>query len=135
MPPEEPRDRFARVIREAREQRGWTQDDLAENADVSRPTVQRYEGGKTATPEPEKARQIFRALGLDPRLIPVLLGYVTAEEMGVDPIPPRVFSRTTEDILAILEDPKVSAAQKVEWLNYFRYVTRTIDIVEAPRAG
>jgi transcriptional regulator with XRE-family HTH domain len=135
MPPEDPRAAFARVIREAREQRGWNQDQLADAAGVSRPTIQRWETAKTGTPDPENARRVFQALGLDPRLIPVVLGYVTADEMGVDPVPPQVFSRTTEEILAILEDPKVSAAQKAEWLNYFRYVTRDIEIVESPRAG
>jgi transcriptional regulator with XRE-family HTH domain len=123
LPDEEPRQRFARIVRQAREDRGWTQEDLADAADISRPTVQRYENGRTATPEAESARRIFRALGLDPRLIPVVLGYVTAEEMGLPPEPPRVFTPTAEEAIAILEDPKVPAAQKEEWLRYLRYVT------------
>lgn len=127
LPDEEPRQRFARIVRQAREERDWTQEELAVAADVSRPTVQRYENGRTATPEAEAARRIFRALGLDARLIPVVLGYVTAEEMGLPPEPPRVFSPTAEEAIAILENPAVPAAQKAEWLRYLRYVTQDAD--------
>jgi transcriptional regulator with XRE-family HTH domain len=126
--PEEPRQAFARIVREAREQRGWGQDQLAEAAGVSRPTIQRWETAKTGTPDPENARRVFQALGLDPRLIPVVLGYVTAEEMGVDPVPPRLRDATTEEILTILEDPKVSVAQKREWLEFLRFRTGTATV-------
>lgn len=143
---EEPRLRFARVIRQAREERGMTQDDLAERAEVSRPTLQRWENAKTETPEPEKARRVFRALGLDPRLIPVLLGYVTAEEMGLPPEPPRLFSPTVEEAIRILEDPNVPAASKKEWLEFLRFragaaegravaYDATVAIEEHPKAG
>lgn len=120
-PEEEPRQRFARVVREARQQRGWSQDDLADAAEVSRPTVQRYEYAKTATPDPEAARRIFRALGLDPRLIPVVLGFVTAEEMALPPEPPRVFEPSLEEVIAIWEDPDVPVATKREWAEYLKY--------------
>lgn len=120
-PAEDPRVRFARTVREGREERGWNQDQLADAAGVSRPTIQRWETAKTGTPDPENARRVFLALGLDPRYIPVVLGYVTAEEMG---LPPRVISPTAEEALAILEDPSVPAAQKAEWLRYLRYVTQ-----------
>jgi transcriptional regulator with XRE-family HTH domain len=123
LPTEEPRERFARVIRHAREQRGWNQEELADAAGVSRPTVQRYEGGKTATPDAETSRRIFRALDLDPRLIPVVLGYVTAEEMGLPAEQPRVFSATVEEAIRILEDPRVPAVQKAEWLEFLRFRT------------
>lgn len=118
---EDPRLRFARVVREAREQRGWNQDQLAEAAVVSRPTIQRWETAKTGTPEPENARRVFRALGLDPRLIPVILGYVTAEEMGLPPEPARVFNPTVEEVIRILEDPKVPATAKKEWVEFLRF--------------
>jgi transcriptional regulator with XRE-family HTH domain len=127
LPAEDPRQRFARVVQQAREQRGWTQDQLADKAGVSRPTIQRWENGKTGTPDPENARRVFQALGLDPRLIPVVLGYVTAEEMGVDPVPPRVFPPTVEEAIAILEDPRVPAATKDEWIGYLRYRAQTAE--------
>lgn len=107
MPGEEPVQRFADVIRDAREDMGWSQDDLAEKASVSRPTINRYETGKTRTPDPETARRIFIAMRMDPRRIPVLLGYVTAEEMGLPPDGPRRFNTTIEEVIDILEDPAV----------------------------
>jgi transcriptional regulator with XRE-family HTH domain len=112
---------FARAIREGREDFKWTQDDLAAAAGVSRPTINRYEQGKTRTPDPVTARAIFRALKLDPRRIPVLLGYVTAEEMDLPPEPPRVFERSVEDVIAILQDPSVDPGVKDEWVEYLRH--------------
>lgn len=117
----EPRLRFARAVREARDQRGMTQDELAEAAGVTRPTIQRWETAKTGTPDPENARRVFNALGLDPRLIPVLLGYVTAEEMGLPPRLPRVFSPNIEQAIRILEDPNVPAAAKAEWMDFLQF--------------
>jgi transcriptional regulator with XRE-family HTH domain len=116
-----PRQRFASTVRAARIQRGWRQDQLATAAGVSEPTIQRWETGKTGTPDPENARKVFTALGLDPRLIPVLLGYVTAEEMDLPPEPPRVFNPTVEEVIRILEDPQVPAAAKAEWVEFLRF--------------
>lgn len=117
----EPLVRFAELIRSTREHRGWSQDDLADRAGVSRPTINRYEQGKTRTPDPETARSIFRALQLDPRRIPVVLGYVTEEEMGLPPEPPRMFTATTEDAIAILEDPTIDPRSKAEWVEFLRF--------------
>lgn len=112
---------FGGLIRDTREYRGWSQDELAERAGVSRPTINRYEQAKTKTPDPETARAIFHALKLDPRRIPVLLGYVTEEEMGLPREGPRTFHATTEEVIAILEDPKVDPKAKREWLEYLRW--------------
>lgn len=117
----EPRLRFARVVREAREQRGWTQDELADQAGVTRPTIQRWETAKTGTPDPVNARRVFLALGLDPRLIAVILGYVTEQEAGLPPIAPRVFPPTVEQAIRILEDPNIPAAAKHEWVEFLTY--------------
>lgn len=103
--------RLAQLIRDARESLDWTQDDLAREAGVSRPTVQRYENGKIPHPEPNQLRRIFLALRLDPLELPVLLGLVTREEIG-HPTPPRRFSSTTERIIALLEDPSVSEEER-----------------------
>lgn len=119
-PDDEPSRRFADLIATTRERRGWTQDDLAERAGVSRPTINRYEQAKTRTPDPETARRIFAALNLDPRRIPVLLGYVTEEEMGLPPEASHMFHATTEDAIAILEDPNVDSRTKAEWVRYLR---------------
>lgn len=53
---------FAEAIREARRQRGWSQDTLAEQSGVSRPTIARVEAGNdisTAT-----LAKVAEALGL-----------------------------------------------------------------------
>jgi transcriptional regulator with XRE-family HTH domain len=120
----DPRQRLAAVVREARRDRGWNQEQLAIAADVSEPTIQRYETGKTGTPDPYVARRVFKALGLDPRLIPVILGYVTAEEMGLPPEQPRVFTPTIERAIEILDDPKVSPERKAEWLAFLEFSAR-----------
>lgn len=132
---EDPKARFARVVRERREQVGWNQDRLAEEAGVSRPTVQRIETAKTGTPNPQTSRQIFHALGLDPRLIPVVLGYVTAEEAGLPPEAPRVFDPTTEEIVELLGDADVPAAVKKEALHFLQFRLQQDDDDRAPRAG
>lgn len=115
---------FAMVVREARKERGWNQAELAIAAGVSEPTIQRYETGKSGTPDGETARRVFKALGLDPRLIPVVLGYVTAEEMGLPAELPRVFSPDVETVIRILEDPAVPAAKKQEWVRFLEFTTR-----------
>ena len=106
---------LAEVVLRARKELGWTQDVLAQKAKVSVETIKRYERGKIQWPEPEKVRSIFRALGLDPREIPVILGLVTRAELDLPPvIEPAVrrFSAETERIIAALEDPAFSAAEK-----------------------
>lgn len=133
LPAEEPKHRFARVVREGRVQRGWTQEQLADAAEVSVPTVQRYEYGKTATPDPESARRIFHALDLDARLIPVVLGYVTADEMGLPPETARaLLDPTLQQIIDIWEDPNVPMALKDEWAQYLQFRTGQS---KRPKAG
>jgi transcriptional regulator with XRE-family HTH domain len=117
----DPRLAFARVVREAREQRDWTQDELAEKAGVTRPTIQRWETAKTGTPDPVNARRVFLALGLDPRLIPVILGYVTEQEMGLPPTPARVFAPTVEQAIRLLEDPGIPSAAKRELVEFLQF--------------
>lgn len=107
--------RLGRLIREAREDRGWTQDELAKHAGVSRPTIQRYENAKSPAPEFDKVRALVVALDVDTREIPVVLGLVTREEMGLPPerVRGRHFDATTEQILAMLEDPRYTQAEKI----------------------
>lgn len=122
---------FAQLIRQTRENLGWSQPDLAARADVSRPTIQRYEQGKIGSPDPETARRIFLALRLDPRRIPVILGFVTEEEMGLPPEPARVFSDSVEEAIAILSDPAVDPREKAEWVEFLRYRAQRAN--EAPK--
>ncbi|WP_285554813.1 helix-turn-helix domain-containing protein [Actinoplanes regularis] len=131
-PAEEPVARLARVIRSAREQRGWTQEDLAAAAKVSRPTVQRFENAKTSTPQPDALRGIFSALKLDTRLIPVILGYVTAEEMDLPAQAPEILTPTAEEALRILQDSSVPASAKEEWLQFLRFRRAQLAAVDRP---
>lgn len=113
--------RLARVLREARHRKGWTQDDLVAESGVSAPTIKRWELGTAERPDPELVRAVFHALDLDIREAPVILGFVTREEMGLPPEPPRQFSGDIEEVIAILSSPKFSDAEKREWTAYLRY--------------
>jgi transcriptional regulator with XRE-family HTH domain len=117
---------FGEVIREARKQKRMSQQELADAAGVSEPTIQRWENGRTGTPDPENARRAFLALSLDPRLIPVILGYVTADEMGLPPEAPRVFAPTVERAIAILEDPTIPSAAKAEWVEFLQFRAQSV---------
>jgi len=112
--------RLGAAIREARHQHGWTQDQLAEASGVSRPTVQRCENAKGAT-RPHVARELFLALDLDPRYLPVLLGYVTAEEMAAPPSAP-TYRPTTMEAVALLEDPSVPVLVAKEWVELLQFL-------------
>lgn len=104
--------KLAALIRVTRETRGWTQDELAEASGVSRPTIQRYEHRKTAVPQPDQLRRLFAALNIDVRRIPVVLGYVTAEEMGIPAEEPPPANASVAAIAAILADPQEDAEYK-----------------------
>lgn len=55
---------LAQQIRSAREKRGWTQEQLAVHADVSRSTIQNLENGRRQ-PHRASLRRIADTLGLD----------------------------------------------------------------------
>ena len=55
--------RFADLIRETRQRRGWTQQELADRAGVGRKTIVRWEAGET-TPDPWQVRAVASALGI-----------------------------------------------------------------------
>ncbi len=95
-----------------------------EESGIGRATLLRWEAGDVSRPEPEKVRKVFRALGIDPREAPVLLGFVTREEMGLPAEPPRLFGATVEEVITILEDPDVPEHQKREWVEYLRFRTQ-----------
>lgn len=120
--------RLARAVREGRARKGWSQADLVAESGVSEPTIKRWEGGNAERPEPELVRAVFRALDLDPREAPVILGYVTREEMGLPPEPPRRFSGDIEDVIAILEDPEIKDAEKREWVAFLRHRARELGV-------
>lgn len=98
--------RFGQLLKSAREQLGWSQEELAEKARVGRATVQRYELGKTATPDPVSVRAILKTLGIHPGQGPIALGFVTPDELELPPTPPPL-----DPVLArakkLLDDPAI----------------------------
>lgn len=64
---EEQRAELAAQVREARNQRGWTQARLAAEAGVAENTVMKLEQGQRAT-QPAKVRKILDALGVAPAM-------------------------------------------------------------------
>lgn len=111
-------DRFAQEIREARARRGWTQAELADSADVSVPTINRYENSKTV-PRPDIARKLFIALGLDVRQLPVLLGYVTEQEMGT--AAPAV-GPLTRAAATVLDNDRIPPGVRGEWVAMLQFL-------------
>lgn len=117
---DDPRPRLAELIRTTREDLRWTQDELADRAGVSRPTVQRYENGKTKTPESAVLARIFKALGLDRRELAAILGILSRDELALPPQPARILSARTRDLLELLEDPDLPDEEKDAYAEMLR---------------
>jgi transcriptional regulator with XRE-family HTH domain len=128
--------RLADLIRTTRLDRGWGQEELANASGVSRPTIQRYEQRKTAVPAPQQLRSIFKALDLDPRRIPVILGYTTASEMGLPPESGGVADVDdvgVRDIIDTLQDPNVDPRDKADLVALLRFrVSQIREAAERP---
>jgi len=66
-------DTFGRAVAAARQAKGWTQADLAEAADISKPTVQRLEKGAPVQPRTWKVQlAVAKALGWTPESVEVV---------------------------------------------------------------
>lgn len=55
---------FGSILRDFRERKGWSQDELGERADITQSMVSAYETGRTQEPDPEIVSRIENALGL-----------------------------------------------------------------------
>jgi transcriptional regulator with XRE-family HTH domain len=55
-------DKLAKWITNERNERNWSQGELARKAGISRPTISNYESGKIKNPDPETLRSIAKAL-------------------------------------------------------------------------
>lgn len=75
-----PAQEFARLIRNRRTHLDWTQERLAQEARVSLRLVTRYEGGDVTAPEPTQLQAVCRALGINPAVGWLTLGYFTAAD-------------------------------------------------------
>jgi transcriptional regulator with XRE-family HTH domain len=122
--PNEVQDRgkaFAELIRKARQDRQWTQDRLIEESGVSRSTLVRWENGRAERPDPDQVRALCRALGIDPRLAAVALGYLSEEDIR-PPGPANALSEVIQEVLEILQDPRVSSQEKDRWIDYLKFL-------------
>ncbi len=110
---------FATLIRNARQERDWSQEDLENESGVSRSTLSRWERGLSDKPEPAHVRAVCAALGIDPRRAAVALGFLTAEEVAG---PPALLDPEIEEVLAILQDPTTPLAEKRSWIAYLKFL-------------
>lgn len=77
MPTQAALRRFGRAVGEARDARGWSQEELAQRAGVSQSNVSGWESGKWA-PDPDAVFAVERALRVKPGGLSEHLGYVPA---------------------------------------------------------
>ncbi len=121
-----PAQTFADLIRTAREDKGWNQEQLAQatrgpdGEHVSVSTISRWERGQAGRPEPSHVRMVCKALGIDPRRAAVALGYLTAEE--VDQPRPATLDPEVEHALAMLEDGTLTREQRQQWIAYLKWM-------------
>jgi len=111
---------FADLISTGRRAKRWSQEDLERESGVSRSTLSRWERGLADRPEPEHVRAVCRVLGIDPRRAAVALGYLTAEE--VESPARSLLHPDIEEVLAMLEDPKLPADDRAKWIDYLKYL-------------
>lgn len=111
---------FAYLVRAARERARMNQDEVADEAGVARSTISRWEKGAVLV-EPDRIRKVAAVLGIDMRDVVIALGYLTRDELGLPPEPPRVVDPAYADVIDILADPNVPARDKAEWAEYLRW--------------
>lgn len=108
-------------IRQVREDRGLTQAQLALYTGIAQSEVSRIESGARQNPSPEALRRIGEALGIPPRQLMVLAGYI--EEGEPEQLDPwerlenallRLEGLTTEDAQEILEYTRFRIARRAQ---------------------
>lgn len=72
---------LARLIKEKREDRGWSQRLLAETAGIPQPALSDIERGQTKLPNPDVRRRLARVLGLSHLDLLIAAGEITEEEL------------------------------------------------------
>lgn len=126
--PTEPRSRgqeFAELIRTARTRAGLTQGELAEQTGLDRSTIIRWESGSVTRPEPDQVRAVSRRLGLPPHSAAIALGFLAPEDVesvsADQALPPQI-----REVIAILEDPRISEADKNNWVDYLMFLREKV---------
>lgn len=117
-------ERFAALITKKRRLRNMSQDELCDQSGVSRSTVSRWERGLAERPDPDQVRAVCAALEIDPIDATVALGFLTSREvlqLRSDGLPARAL-----EVVALLEDPDLTDAERNGWVDYLRYMRNNV---------
>ncbi len=113
---------FAKLIRDGRLAKGWTQDQLIAESDITKSTLVRWENGRAERPEPDVVRSVCIALGIDPRRAALALGYLQPEDL-TDPNSGQAFiPRAWQQVIDALEYDTLSQADKEKWVDYLMWL-------------
>lgn len=120
---------FAELIKAARKNLGYTQDEVLARSEAERPdrpltksTLVRWEGGRAERPEPDQVQLLCRILKIPPTRAAVALGYLTEADVRQPAGPDRGLSDEIEEVIDMLEDPHLAPAARAEWISYLRYL-------------
>lgn len=122
MPPDERGKAFAQLITDARHRKGWRQEDVVAASGISRRNLSRWETGLAERPDPDQVRAVCLALGIDPRLAAVALGYLSPDEVGPVAAQGPPLTEEEQDVLAVLRNPKIPSAEKAPLIEYLRFL-------------
>lgn len=113
---------FANLIREARRNKGMTQQQVIDGTGMSKTTIIRWESGNAERPDPDQVRTVCAFLDIDPRRAAVALGYLSPDELGSPDVAGRTLDPAILEVIEALEDPNVSSAEKQQWIDYLRFL-------------
>jgi transcriptional regulator with XRE-family HTH domain len=101
----------AHQIRQLRYSKGWSPDDLAGRAHISRTALYQIENGKTGLPRAATLRRIAEALGVAPENL------IVADEAELSaPVAPRAQRVDLSETKSSRQDPHADEAQGQGWL-------------------
>lgn len=109
--PDGPGKDLATLIRDARQAKGMTQEQLEAASGVSRQTIIAYESGRAVSPRGDYVRPVLLALDVDPREGAVALGIVTREEAGL-PAERIQLDPVLADVHRMVTDKKIPKAKR-----------------------
>lgn len=71
---------FAALIKRARKDRGWTQEQLADESEIGVRTLIRWERGEVTEPEPAQVKAVINALDISAEEAYIALGWLPEGE-------------------------------------------------------
>jgi transcriptional regulator with XRE-family HTH domain len=87
---------FGDYIRQERNNRNWTQDELARRSGVKRPVINLYESNEVKRPNPNNLFKIANAFSIDVRVLNVLAGYEQDQELPIVTPPDKLVSEINQ---------------------------------------